>query len=38
MKNEDYRKIIIEMVNRLEDNAMLRKIYLIITAAIGAGE
>lgn len=36
MKNEDYINKIIEMVSQIEDEKMLRKIYLMLVAITGA--
>lgn len=37
MKNEEYKRRISEMVNRLHDNSKLRRIYLILIVITGGG-
>lgn len=37
MTSEEYRRRIIEMVNQLQSNSKLRRIYLILVAMIGGG-
>lgn len=36
MKNEEYKNKIIEMVNQIEDDSILRRIYLILIAIINS--
>lgn len=37
MNNQEYREKIKEMVNQIEDNSILRRIYLILITITGAG-
>lgn len=37
MNNQEYREKIMEMVNQIEDNSILRRIYLILITITGAG-
>lgn len=37
MKNEEYKRRIREMVNSMQDNSKLRRIYLILVVITGGG-
>lgn len=37
MKNEEYISRIVEMTNKITDNAILRRIYLFLVVVTGAG-
>ena len=37
MNNQEYREKIMEIVNQIEDNSILRRIYLILITITGAG-
>jgi hypothetical protein len=38
MKNNDYKKRILEMLNKITDESILRRIYLIIVYITGADQ
>jgi len=35
MTNDEYKKQIVEMINKINENSFLRRIYLIIVVIIG---